>query len=316
MRIMLPRRYNSALPQFSIVIPVYTREREIRRAVASCLSQDLADFELIVVDDASVDNSAGVVESFRDPRVRLIRLDVNAGPNRARLAGIDAASADWVVCLDSDDELLPGALSCMSSNLRSDVERLAFMYERDDGRVSPLPALREGIVDYASYAAWLEGRVFYDFLACTQRSTFEHVRWQAWSDHCLYNLDFASRYRTLFCSETLGKVHTDASSRASRLLRAPDDASRHSAALGRDMDVILSRHGDVLRRHAPRTFQMFQRMRASWYFLCRERRQGLKQSARCLRETPLLADAWLIPLLGVVSPRALAEVRSWRLPAT
>jgi glycosyltransferase involved in cell wall biosynthesis len=307
------------LPLFSIVIPVYTREREIRRAITSCLSQDLTDFEIVVVDDASVDATASVVESHRDSRLRLVRLDVNVGPNRARLAGINAASGDWVVTLDSDDELLPGALRRMREKmrLRSDaVDRLAFMYERDDGRVSPLPQLPDGVMDYQAYVASLEGRVFYDFLACTQRLTFEHVTWRSWSDHCLYNLDFAKRYRTRFCTEILGRVHTDAQRRSSREQRSSASAASHSAALGQNMDVILSLHGEALQRFAPRTFHMFQRMRASWYFLSRERAKGLKQSARCLRATPLVPDAWLIPLLGVLSPRALAEVRSWRAPAT
>ena len=55
-------------PYFSIVIPVFNRRREIRRAMDSCLNQEFKDFELIVVDDASNDDSVAVIENYSDPR--------------------------------------------------------------------------------------------------------------------------------------------------------------------------------------------------------------------------------------------------------
>ena len=279
------------------------------------------NFEVIVVDDGSADASPAVVESYGDPRLKLLRHTTNLGSGPARNTGIGAASSEWIISFDSDDELLPGALSRIHERIEAagtNVERLAFMFRRDDGRVSPLPALRDEILDYASYVAWLEGRVIYDFLPCTKRFTFDTVRWEElrWADHCLYNLDFAKQFRTLFCSEIVARVHTDAGKRLSHERRTSRNATLASNELGEEMDLILSRHGDALRQFGPRTYEMYRRMRASYYFLSGERRKGLKQSRQCLRAAPFSPDAWLILILGLAGPRVLGEVRSWRPPAT
>ena len=316
-------RYQPGLrnPRFSIVIPFFNRPRELRRAVESCLRQKLADFEVILVDDGSTESPFAGGEFSGDARLKLIRHETNRGHAAARNTGNCAAAAEWIVSLDSDDVLLPGALARMDERIRSDgagVERLAFMYRRDDGLVSPFPELRDAILDYSSYVAWLEGRSLYDFLACTKRFTFETVRWEErrWVDHCLYNLDFAKRHRTLCSSETLALVHTGGTDRVSRQRRDPRNALKAGAELGEEMDLILSRHGEALKRFAPRTFGMYRRMRASYCYLAGERWKGLKQSGRCLRDAPLSPDAWVIPLLGLASQRVFAKVRSWRPPAT
>jgi glycosyltransferase involved in cell wall biosynthesis len=94
----------------SVVIPVYNRSTELRRAVRSVLAQTYVDLELIVVDDASTDDIAGALEDVADPRLRLIRKPVNQGAASARNTGIQAATGHWVAFLDSDDEWLPNKL--------------------------------------------------------------------------------------------------------------------------------------------------------------------------------------------------------------
>lgn len=99
------------LPRISVVLPLYNRARCVKRAIDSVLAQDLADFELLIVDDGSTDGSAEVVAEVRDPRVRLIRLERNIGGNGARNVGIREAAAPLIAFLDSDDEFLPTKLA-------------------------------------------------------------------------------------------------------------------------------------------------------------------------------------------------------------
>ena len=66
-------------PYFSIVIPIFNRRREIRRAIDSCLVQSFTDFELLLVDDASTDDSIAEIESYKDARIQLIRHEINRG---------------------------------------------------------------------------------------------------------------------------------------------------------------------------------------------------------------------------------------------
>jgi glycosyltransferase involved in cell wall biosynthesis len=99
------------LSRVSVIIPVYNRSGVLSRAIDSVLSQDLHDFELVVVDDGSSDGSADVISAYGDPRVRVIQLDEHAGSNAARNAGIRAARSGLLAFLDSDDVFLPHKLS-------------------------------------------------------------------------------------------------------------------------------------------------------------------------------------------------------------
>jgi glycosyltransferase involved in cell wall biosynthesis len=95
------------MPLFSVVIPTFNRARLVGRAIASVLAQTLGNFEVIVVDDGSTDETPRVVEGVGDPRVRLISLPANRGAAAARNAGISAARGELISLLDSDDEYEP-----------------------------------------------------------------------------------------------------------------------------------------------------------------------------------------------------------------
>lgn len=98
------------LPVVSIVIPTYNRAHLLGRAVNSVLRQTFTDFELIVVDDASADDTAGVVGGFHDRRIRYVRHGSNLGASVARNTGISKAQGDYVGLLDDDDEWYPEKL--------------------------------------------------------------------------------------------------------------------------------------------------------------------------------------------------------------
>src|SRR5579862_3104859 len=102
-----PPQRNTLLPFFSIVIPAYNRSVEIVRAVDSCLRQDFSDFEIVVVDDRSTDHTAEVVRRYNDVRINLICHAANRGVCPARNTGVSHANGQWIIFLDSDDELLP-----------------------------------------------------------------------------------------------------------------------------------------------------------------------------------------------------------------
>lgn len=98
-----------AAPAVSVVIPAYNAAWCVRRAIDSVLAQTFDDFELIVVDDGSTDDTRAVLETYGD-RIR-IEGKPNGGLSSARNAGIAAATGRYVAFLDADDGWLPGKLA-------------------------------------------------------------------------------------------------------------------------------------------------------------------------------------------------------------
>jgi glycosyltransferase involved in cell wall biosynthesis len=94
---------------------VHNRADVLPRAIESVLDQELREFELIIVDDGSSDDSADVARSFADERVRVVRLEANRGGNVARNEGIRAARAPLIAFLDSDDRYLPSKLAWVTA---------------------------------------------------------------------------------------------------------------------------------------------------------------------------------------------------------
>ena len=96
-------------PEISVIIPAYNAARTVGAAVDSVLAQSFAGFELLVIDDGSQDDTAGVVNARNDPRVKCVRTE-NGGVSVARNRGLDLAAGASVAFLDADDAWKPTKL--------------------------------------------------------------------------------------------------------------------------------------------------------------------------------------------------------------
>ncbi|WP_339923301.1 glycosyltransferase family 2 protein [uncultured Cyclobacterium sp.] len=91
----------------SVVMPVYNGEAHLKEAIQSVLNQSFTDFELIIIDDGSVDTSASIVSEISDPRIRYIKNDCNKGISYSRNRGIKEAKGDFLAWMDCDDLISP-----------------------------------------------------------------------------------------------------------------------------------------------------------------------------------------------------------------
>ena len=98
------------MPKVSVIIPTYNRAHLIGRSIQSVLNQTYQDFEIIIVDDGSTDDTEDVIRNFNDSRIIYIRHKENKGPSAARNTGIKASKGEFIAFQDSDDEWFPEKL--------------------------------------------------------------------------------------------------------------------------------------------------------------------------------------------------------------
>ncbi|SOB91159.1 glycosyl transferase family 2 [Ureibacillus xyleni] len=94
-------------PSISVVMPAYNRAKYIEAAIDSVLMQTYKDFELIIVDDGSTDQTVDIIQNYSDPRIRLIKHETNKGVAATRNTGYRNALGEFIVIADSDDINLP-----------------------------------------------------------------------------------------------------------------------------------------------------------------------------------------------------------------
>lgn len=107
------------MPVVSVIIPAYNRAHTIERALGSVLAQTFTDYEIIVIDDGSRDNTIELCTAFGDTRIKILRHEENRGAAAARNTGVLAACGEFVAFLDSDDTWSPIKLERQISYLHA-----------------------------------------------------------------------------------------------------------------------------------------------------------------------------------------------------
>ncbi len=154
---------------FSVVIPLHNKEPYIFRTVASILKQTHTQFELIIVNDASTDNSVDQVKKFSDPRIRLVHRKASGLSGcAARNYGISQARNDWIAMIDADDEWDVSHLAEISAMILRfpSAKLLTTSYIRRYGDSSKNEYILNQETTVLSAHAALKRYGQYDFLSC------------------------------------------------------------------------------------------------------------------------------------------------------
>ena len=108
-------------PEISIIVPVYNVEKYLKRCIDSILNQSFTDFELILVDDGSTDNSGKIIDEYalKDKRIKVIHKE-NGGQGSARNRGLDIAKGNYIGFVDSDDWIHKDMYKCMYQIINED----------------------------------------------------------------------------------------------------------------------------------------------------------------------------------------------------
>lgn len=98
------------MPKIAVLMPVYNASRFLSSAIESILAQTFTDFEFIIIDDCSTDDSVNIIRSYNDDRIRFYANEKNLGISSTLNKGIKLASAEWIARMDSDDISYPQRL--------------------------------------------------------------------------------------------------------------------------------------------------------------------------------------------------------------
>ena len=112
----------------SVIIPTYNRAHLIERSIKSVLNQTYRDFELLIIDDGSTDNTEEVVAQFEDERIRYIKCEQNGGASKARNRGIAEARYEYIAFQDSDDEWHADKLEKQMKAMQEAAEDVGLVY--------------------------------------------------------------------------------------------------------------------------------------------------------------------------------------------
>ena len=151
--------------KFSVVIPLYNKEKYIEATIRSVLGQSCQEFEVLVVDDGSTDGSLALAEAFASDRVHIIRQE-NQGVSVARNTGIEHASGEFICFLDADDQWRPEYLATIDALTNqypeSDMFVTAYAVNMGGGKVHYSTRLEPETGCVPSY--WLTLARGYDFV--------------------------------------------------------------------------------------------------------------------------------------------------------
>lgn len=103
-------------------MPVYNGEKYLEEAISNVLRQTFTDYELLIIDDGSTDSSVEIIQSIKDPRIRLIRNGKNRGVAYTRNVGLKEAKGEYLAWMDCDDLIEPNRLEVQINYLRENLE--------------------------------------------------------------------------------------------------------------------------------------------------------------------------------------------------
>ena len=298
---------------FSIILPMFNRESLIKRAINSCLTQSHNSFEVIVVDDRSTDNSVAVVQSISDNRLTLIKHEFNQGVGPARNSGIAKAKGMWIICLDSDDELVSGALKLIEKCLNEiddNIKGLRFSCILDDRRISPSPALSVEIWDFPAYLKWID-RVrlgLQETIPVVRKETFLTCQYPtSRALEVSYHLSFASQFLTKTYPYAVRLYHSDAVNQITKgnadylLISASDQL--------RSIECILHKHGAQMQVHSPESYREMLGGLVSLSLIARQRLKGIRYFNAYFHSYGLNIKMIAILVLGVISNKLLISAK-------
>lgn len=290
-----------ASPAFSIVIPTYNRAHLIGKTLDSILKQKFTDFEVLVVDDGSKDNTEEVLRKFTDPRVQYFKKE-NAERGAARNYGAARASGAYINFFDSDDLMydnhLAEAMNVITQRNNPEMFHLAYDYQLPDGTVvNVINNFDDSTQDAVLFdnklscnGVFLRKDIANQFRFCEERPLASSEDWELW-------IRLLCRFPLIYSNVVTSSV-VNHDQRSLLTIAANKVVARDLLLLEklRQDPVVMKRYGS--------SFRKFEASRYTFFMLCFNEQKQKSQVARwgkaAFRTYPLI----------LLSRRFLASVKN------
>jgi glycosyltransferase involved in cell wall biosynthesis len=294
-------------PFVSVILPTYNRAQTLFRAISSVMEQSFRDFELIVVDDGSSDETLALIDSFVDERLIYIRLTHNAGVSAARNHGIRASRGALIAFQDSDDEWLPQKLELQVARMRPSDSLVGVVY-------APFVRIKPDSIDvYPKPRELLEGdlqaRILYKNLVSAQMALVKRecfgkaglfdenlpclVDWELW-------IRISRAYHFKFVDQPLARVYFTAES-----------ISTNEKNLARAMEIIIRKHKTYFKSH-PQALALHRYEIGVLLCLSGEFERGRESLLRLAKSNPGKPYFGLTALLSLVGEASFVRIYNWK----
>lgn len=238
----------------SIIIPAYNAAKTIVRCVESILSQTYYDWELIIIDDGSADNTIDVCKSFQDERIRVYHKE-NGGVSSARNYGLTYAKGEYIAFVDADDYLEPMYLEHLYQGCEFDLSITGFCYDKELEKSNLLLEL----VDKSSIAKLLSclinaDQLCYPWGRLFKRSVIEqnHIRFNEkmrFAEDNVFNWEYLCHINSLRIDSTQKDYHKSSDEEGSGYKLSFDEMDYIDGQLFALSKKIESYYGIRLRMH-------------------------------------------------------------------
>ena len=288
------------MPRVSVIIPTHNRATLVARAVRSALAQTYSDLEVLVVDDASTDDTREMLLRIGDARVRYLRHDTNRGVSAARNTALAHLSGELVAFLDDDDEWLP-------EKLRLQME----LVDKVDGRVG-LISCGHYDVDHATaqirkvilpdHRGWVlerllrQGHYSHTSTVVARAECFARVGlfdrvYRYGEDYDMW-LRIARDYQADFVREPLVRRYAQ-----------PTGLSQNLDAIVAAKEALLAKYRDFYETE-PHIFSRRLQMLGVYYCFAGRMKEGRRSFRRAIGRRPLGVKSYLYAALSLTGPRA------------
>lgn len=276
----------------SVVIPLYNKEQHIAKTLQSVFAQTYTDYEIVIVNDGSTDNSAAVVKAINDPRIRLIN-QANAGVSSARNKGIKEAKGEYVALLDADDEWKPEYLETIADMVEkySDCSVFATNYTHIAPDGHEFPTIINNIrfngydgrlLNYFEVASYSHPPLWTSAV-CATKQAFEAIGGFPLGiksgEDLLTWARFACRYKIAYCIKPLAIFNVEGFKIGEKPKRIPAKVD----VVGNE---LLSLYQEYKAPFLKNYISLWHKMRSSSYLRLGYRRKSINEAFKALKYNP------------------------------